>query len=102
MKKTYLALMAAMLALAGCGAAESPTPQQQPRVESVSDSQPTSGRYELRAIQSFRDRGAYNGWRTVYELRDVETGVVYIGISGIGISELGSHHAGKSTVNDER
>ena len=59
-------------------------------------------KFELKKVQSFSDSAAYGGYRDVYILKDNETGKEYIGISGIGISERGSHSSGKYYKQDER
>ncbi len=61
---------------------------------------------KLKRVAVFEDNLAYEGKRGIYEVRDTETGVVYLGVSGIGITELGSHviSNGKTSViiQDER
>lgn len=63
-------------------------------------------RFEVRFVQRIADSTAYNGKRGVYIIVDRETGAEYVGVSGIGISELGSHSTGagktRRTVADER
>ena len=59
-------------------------------------------KFELKKVQSFNDSAAYGGYRDVYILKDNETGKEYIGVSGIGISERGSHISGKNNKQDER
>lgn len=61
-----------------------------------------SNRYKIVRIQTFYDDGAYNNIRGVYEIVDEKTGKEYFGISGIGISEIGSHSSGKTSASDER
>jgi len=56
-------------------------------------------RYEIRRVGVFEDNLAYENKRGVYEIIDTKTGKEYFGISGIGITEVGSH--GKSE-EDER
>ena len=58
--------------------------------------------FRLEKVQSFNDDDAYGNVRSVYILKDLETGKEYIGVSGIGISERGSHLSGKVRVSDER
>jgi len=57
-------------------------------------------------MSEFRDALAYDNWRGVYLIQDKQTGQEYIGISGIGISEISSHTqlVGKvqQQVRDER
>ena len=67
--------------------------------ETISDN---SSDFVLIKKQSFYDESAYGNVRGVYILKDRVTGKEYIGVSGIGISERGSHSAGKTTVSDER
>lgn len=63
-------------------------------------------RVTVTRLSKFRDNLAYDNERGVYLIRDNQTGQEFIGISGIGISELGSHtyQCGKSrcTTGDER
>lgn len=73
------------------------TPQQIQTVET---------RFVVARISIFGDTLAYGGKRGVYVITDTKTGKEYIGVSGIGISELGSHtlYGGKTaaTVQDEQ
>lgn len=59
-------------------------------------------RIEITKIEVITDRLAYDNKRGVYLIKDTKTGIEYLGVSGIGISELGDHMAGKTTVSDER
>lgn len=59
-------------------------------------------RFILEKVQKFKDYSAYNNHRDVYILTDTETNKTYVGISGVGISELGSHSSGKTSTPDER
>lgn len=62
-----------------------------------------SGRVRVTLLNQFKDEVAYNDVRGIYLIEDTETGQTFIGISGIGISEVGSHSAGKNhRVSDER
>lgn len=45
---------------------------------------------------------AYDNRRGIYVVTDTETGQQYIGVSGIGVTELGSHLSGKTRASDER
>ena len=53
-------------------------------------------------MQEFRDNQAYSSFRGIYILKDKNTNKEYIGISGIGIAEIGSHTTGKTSTTDER
>jgi len=59
-------------------------------------------RFDLKKVQTFEDSDAYGRVRNIYILVDNDSGKEYIGVSGIGIVELGQHTSGKSTIKDER
>ena len=103
-KNSLLMLALATAALSACGPREE-SPEVR-RTPSVSEPQATSpapaARFSLVLVQNFRDSGAYNGYRSVYVLKDSTTGQEFVGVSGIGISELGAHQSGKTRVTDER
>lgn len=67
--------------------------------ETVSDN---SSDFVLIKKQTFYDESAYGSVRNVYVLKDRVNMKEYIGVSGIGISERGSHQVGKAYVSDER
>ena len=60
------------------------------------------GTVSVTRIGVFADDLAYDGKRGIYLIRDERTGIEYIGLSGVGISERGSHEQGKQQVQDER
>ena len=66
----------------------------------------TAGRFSVQRVGVFRDTLAYENQRGIYLIRDTKTEREYIGVSGIGISEIGSHTEGsgknETTVLDER
>ena len=87
-----------VLVLALCACGRSPAPEELTlQVNSESGS-----RFSVTAVGAFDDRLAYNGRRGIYVIRDTATGQEFVGVSGIGISELGSHKSGKRDVTDER
>lgn len=59
-------------------------------------------RIDVTRIGVVVDDLAYGNRRGVYLIKDNETGNEYIGVSGVGISETGTHRAGKANQNDER
>lgn len=59
-------------------------------------------RVEVIRLGRFKDDIAYNNERGIYLIKDKETGREYIGVSGVGIAETGSHTNGKSRYEDER
>lgn len=63
---------------------------------------PENERIHISRIGTFEDHLAYGDARGVYLIIDKKTGIEYLGISGIGISETGDHKQGKKTVEDER
>lgn len=62
----------------------------------------TTDLVKVTRIGVVNDDLAYDGKRGVYEITDTRTGQTFIGVSGIGIAEVGSHMAGKSSIRDER
>lgn len=82
-----------VLAAAALGGCEHPT-QSMP-VE-------PQARLRIERIGVIPDSIAYAGVRGIYVITDKKTGQEYIGISGIGIAETGSHPAGKTLLPDER
>jgi hypothetical protein len=97
---SWLAI-ALVLALSAC----EPTAQAKMKSTAIVTPTESSGRYTMVLVEKFDDGLAYNGTRGLYVITDTETGREWIGVSGIGISELGSHTNGgkhKHTVEDER
>lgn len=93
MKKTILAALCALLA--AC----------QPDADTRMGVQvPTSSSeaIEVTRVGVIADDLAYGHRRGLYRIVDRETGREFIGVSGVGITEVGAHKAGKSTVEDER
>ena len=62
----------------------------------------SDSRVTVERIGVVADSLAYGGSRGVYVIRDKQTGQEFIGVSGIGISETGSHQSGKTQKRDER
>lgn len=58
--------------------------------------------FRMERIALVRDSLAYDGYRGIYIITDTKTHKTYFGVSGIGITETGSHLAGKVQVEDER
>ena len=82
------------LLLVGCG----PSPDT-PLVTTTPSS---DARFSVSRVGVVSDELAYCGKRGVYVIVDRKTGQEYVGLSGVGISELGSHQVGKNHVSDER
>lgn len=59
-------------------------------------------RYKIKRVAVLYDDTAYNYRRGIYEIVDTKTNKKYLGISGIGISELGNHSSGKTSTEDEQ
>lgn len=87
-----LKLATPAILMSGCG----PTPDTQ--ITDVANSQ----RITVERIAVIQDSIAYEGKRGVYVIRDTQTGKEYFGISGVGVTELGSHSIGKTRAEDER
>lgn len=59
-------------------------------------------RIRVTRIGVFEDGIAYENRRGIYLITDTKTGKEYLGVSGIGISELGEHSIGRQKSEDER
>lgn len=97
--KRLAAVAACVLLLAGCD--QGPAPAET-KLNVSTELSGDGNRVTVTRMSTFSDSLAYNNERGVYLIRDNQTGQEFIGISGIGISELGSHRSGKVTVGDER
>lgn len=70
-----------------------------PAVPSVA---PQQTRFRVSRVGAFDDNTAYWGVRSIFVIVDTKTGIEYVGISGVGISETGDHQVGKVRQQDER
>lgn len=95
--KTVILVVIAMLFL-GC----EPAKEVEHKKMQLDYNTPSDGRFELEKVQSFVDGDSYSRTRSIFILTDKQTGKEYVGVSGVGISEMGSHLSGKTTVSDER
>lgn len=100
MKKLFVSVML-LFTLAACGPSN-PESVQRWGKQPVAIDQTQSQRITVKRIGVFEDSIAYNDERGIYIIVDNETDVEYVGVSGIGVSELGSHSSGKSRASDER
>lgn len=91
-----LLCMALVSLVAGCGQREREFVGEAPMVVTAND------RVSIERIAIVPDEVAYRGYRGVYIIRDKKTGQEFVGVSGVGISELGSHMSGKVNYQDER
>lgn len=96
LKKTGLAALVVMLA--GCEPSADTLQRKYRDTLGIAN----SGRFKLERVQVVHDSLAYDDERGIYLLTDTQTGQEFVGISGIGISVLGRHSAGKTTLSDER
>lgn len=96
MKAIILAI--AVVMLAGC----EPTPDSLQRGRADQISYQTNNRFKVERVSVFYDGLAYGDKRGIYIITDTETRQEFIGVSGIGISELASHQSGKTRLTDER
>jgi hypothetical protein len=94
-KKHKAAAIAFASIVSGCG----PSPDTKISVEPPIQS---SGRISVTRIGVADDPIAYGHRRGIYIITDSKTGKEFIGVSGIGISETGSHSNGKNQISDER
>ncbi len=100
MQRTLMILAA--LTLAACA----PEPDMVMKIHQsqAAEAAPVSDvdRVTVVRIGVFKDDLAYYDRRGVYVIRDKATGREFIGVSGVGIAETGSHQSGKTRVIDER
>lgn len=81
-------LCVSVLLLVGCTPAPSDTLEAGGQaVGRVSDGGPVT----IRRVAVIEDDTAYDHRRSVYIITDKETGQQWIGVSGVGVSERGSH-----------
>ena len=61
-------------------------------------------RFSVERVGVFADDLAYGSRRGIYIITDTKTGQQFVGVSGVGISEIGSHYnpSTKTTIRDER
>ena len=91
--KKLLILM--VLAISGCDREPTkPVPQKTPfgPITQNPDGTPIKQepqRFRVERQYTFRDRLAYGDERGVYLVTDLKTGQEFVGVSGIGVSELG-------------
>lgn len=101
---TVLTLLVTIAAINGCSDPNEVTTEM--KIEKITPTvevqKKAYSRFEVTRVSKFSDSLAYDGERGIYIIKDKETGVEYVGVSGIGISELGAHQAGKVRKADER
>lgn len=97
------ALLVAIFLLSACDSGPEPAKSTMAVSSQLSAD---ADRIKVTKMSEFRDTLAYDNWRGVYLIQDKQTGKEYIGISGIGISEVWAHTqlVGKvqQSVGDER
>ena len=94
-------LLVVFLLLTGCAPDPTTTLRRQMAEDAPQLSVQQSHRITVALLDVFRDELAYSYRRGIYLIHDNTTGVDYVGVSGVGISELGSHSNGKSSIPDE-
>ena len=105
MKIKTISVLLAVLILGACERPEpDPNDADDQRIWSMGSKLKvqTSERISVTRISVFKDDTAYDRQRSIYIIRDDETGKEFVGISGVGIAETGSHQSGKTSVSDER
>lgn len=97
--KNKLAIVGLAALVAGCSPSSTMNMKTESEIETGSE---IGTNYTILRVGVFKDDLAYKKLRGIYEIVDNKTGKTYIGISGIGICETGSHSSGKTSVEDER
>lgn len=89
-------ILLAAIGLAACG----PEPDTMMNVAMPAKN---TGRIVVTRIGVIKDELAYQEKRGIYIIKDTETSEEFIGVSGVGITEIGSHACGKACARqDER
>lgn len=97
-KLKLIVALVALGTLAGCDVDEGVKQSENAKKVTIL----SSDRFKIERVSIFRDRLAYGNDRGVYVITDTRTGQEFVGVSGVGISELGSHQSGKTHISDER
>jgi hypothetical protein len=93
--KLLVILLSSILTLTGCGSEDYKNTPKSSVIYEEPVSNPIRPRFSINLEQILEDKLSYGGNRGVYRIVDNETGKEYFGISGIGITELGSKFQGK-------
>lgn len=114
MNRGFIVLIIILLAcylLVGCGESDVNVTTPDPLLIKMEDkhfsvplekmSLPPNSDWTVTREGCFKDSSSYGGWRYIYRFRDKE-GHEFVGVNGIGITEIGSHSVGRSTTTDER
>ena len=88
----FASLIVGALLLVGCA------PEPTAMMPVVNDST-----IQVERLGVIKDDLAYNDRRGIYRITDTKTGQTWIGVSGVGITEIGQHSCGKGCItSDER
>ena len=91
-----IATLAALVLVVGCNK-QPDTPLSIKDASSIAEC-----RVQITRIGVFKDDSAYNNKRSVYIITDSKTGKEYIGVSGVGISEVVERAPGKPETRYEK
>lgn len=95
--------IALALALTGCGPDPTMRMRDQTKAHQVEPPAVVDiNRFDVTRVGVFYDDIAYDERRGVYVIVDRQTGREYVGVSGVGIAETGTHSGGKTQHPDER
>ena len=89
--------LVAVALIVGCG----PDPDTALQIQSPTQIKENQ-RFSISRVGVIEDSIAYGNKRGIYIIVDNETGQEFVGLSGVGISELGLHSSGKTSTSDER
>ena len=99
--KTALLLAFALMLIGASGCEVTNGSESIPMTTTPTEAESDSARFSISCVAEFADKLAYHDKRGIYVIKDKRTGKEYIGVSGIGISELGKHGS-DDDIPDER
>jgi len=94
-------LIVVLAALSSACSKKEPAPEDSVPFQPLSLNSESSAtdRFEVRLVQRVSDKIAYGQQRGVYVIVDRTTGKEFVGVSGVGIAELGLHTETRSKGN---
>lgn len=93
-------IIAMTILLTGCVEKSAAQLDKESDLRKQSESIRTQNLERVKVIELSRFLDNENNYRTTYLITDTKTGKEFIGVSGVGIAETGTHLVGRTIVND--